>query len=673
LRRPLVVALLAGLWLLASGPAAGAHALLRGSEPASGATLDRAPQAVVVTFTEPPDPRLSRLQVLDTQGRQASTGKVVPVPGEPHQLRVALAPGLPDGTYTVSWRTLSRTDGHVAAGAFAFGVGVQPGAVTAPQTGAVPATAPPNPLGVVGRWAFYCGLIVLVGAAATGLLVFGRRLPERSRPLLGAGLGLAAAGLAAVTLAKRADVDASFGELFATGTGQGLLREAAALAVTAVAVALLAARPRSPGRLALAGAAAAATMVAHVTTGHANGESSLRWLNLLMQSVHVVAVGVWIGGLVWLLAGVRGQERPGQVAAVKRFSVMAGLALAVVSVTGLARALGETGSWGRLLGTSFGRTLDLKVLLFLGLVALGAVNRRRIVPALASGAAQLGALRRTVRAEVGLAALVLLTTGLLAGLPPARSVVTAPKPAAPAEVRVSGNDYATSVLVDLVVAPGTAGPNRFRARVVDYDTREPFPARRVQLRFQLPSRPDLGASTLELARGSDDNWTGQGSPLSIDGRWSITTLVQGAGTAVTVPLELETRRPDLATATSQQVQVSRIPGQPTIYTFTIAGGRTIQSYIDPGKPGTNQVHATFFDPQGNEQPQASVRVTAAPASDAGSPRRASPAPDLKLLRLGPGHFAAQGRLGPGRWTFDISATARDGAQATARYEQVIEQ
>jgi len=669
LRRPVLVALLAGLlgglWLLATGPAAGAHALLRSSEPASGASLDRAPQAVVVTFTEPLDPRLSRVQVLDTAGRSVAAGNAVPVPGQPSRLQVPLASGLPKGTYTVSWRTLSRTDGHVAAGAFAFGVGVQPGAAAAPRTGAVRATAPPNPLGVAGRWAFYCGLVLLVGGAATGLVVFGRRLPDRPRPLLGAGLGLAVAGLAAMTLATRADVDASLGELFASGTGHGLLRQAAALGVTVAAVALLAARPSSAGRLALAGAAAAGTMVVHVTTGHANGESPFRWLNLLLQSVHVVAVGVWVGGLVWLLAGVRGQDQAGKAAAVRRFSSMAGLALAAVATTGLARALSETRSWGRLLSTSFGRTLDIKVLLFLGLVALGALNRRRVVPALVGGADKLGTLRRNVRAEVVLAALVLLTTGLLAGLPPAKSVATAAKPATPANVQVSGNDYATSVLVDLVVAPGTAGPNTFRARVVDYDTKAPFPARRVELRFRLPSRPDLGGSTLELTKERDGVWTGQGVPISIDGRWSITTLVQGGGTAVTVPLELQTRQPDVATATTQQVRVSQIPGQPTVYTITIAGDRTIQTYIDPGKPGTNQVHATFFDAKGNEQPQTSVRVTATPAS--------GPAPVLRLLRLGPGHFAAQGRLGPGRWTFDIGATARDGVAATARFEQVIQQ
>jgi copper transport protein len=662
LRRLALLALLAGLWLVATGPAAGAHAQLRSSDPASGATLDRAPQAVVLTFTEAPDPRLSSVHVLDTSGKQVEAGPAVPVPGKPLELRVPLG-SLPTGTYTVAWRTLSKADGHVVGGAFAFGVGVQPGTVAAPKAGTAPNSPPANPVGVAGRWAFYWGLALLVGAAAAGLVVFGGRLPGRARPLLAAGVALAVVGLAAMAAAERADVGAPLGELFASSAGRGLAREAAALAATAAAVALLAARPRSSWRIALAGAVAAGAMAVHVTTGHAAGESSVRGLNLAVQTLHLVAVGVWIGGLVWLLAGLGGDDRPGQVAAVKRFSGMAGVALAVVAATGLARAWQETGSWGRLLSTAFGRTLDVKVLLAGVLVALGALNRRRVVPALVGGADRLGALRRNVRAEVGVATLVLLATGLLTSLPPAVSVPVAARPVRPASVEVRGNDYGTTVLVDLTVAPGTAGPNSFRAKVVDYDTKAPFPARRVQLQFALPARPEVGASTLELAKGSDGVWTGQGSPLSIDGRWAVTTLVQGAGTAVTVPLELVTRQPDLATPTTQQVRVSQVPGQPALYTFAIGAGRTLQAYVDPGKPGINQIHATFFDAKGNELPQARVAIRARPAS--GAP------PALKVLRFTPGHYIAQGRLGAGPMTFDINATARDGTAEAARFEQAI--
>jgi copper transport protein len=693
MRRPVVVAVLAGLWLLATGGTANAHALLRDSEPASGASLDRAPQAVSITLSEPPDPRLSSIRVLDQSGRPVAAGTAGPVPGRPLQLRVALRGGLSDGVYGVVWRVLSRTDGHVTTGSFSFGIGVDPGAVPTAPSNAVASSPAPSPLSVAGRWLLYWGLALLVGAAATGLMVFGGALPGRPLPLLLGALGLALAGLAAMGLAEWLTLDASLGSLARSSVGKGLVRQTATLAVAGLALAAFAARPRARWSLAVVGLAGAGAMLAHVSTGHAMAESSLRWFNLLTQWVHVVAVGIWVGGLVWLLIGIRagappiaggapsanppfadeqpdGSEggavatgllqeaaQPRQVGAVKRFSVMAGWTVLVIGVTGTLRALDEVGGWGRLLDTSFGQVLDVKVLLFLALLAIGALNRWRIVPALAAGLGRLSALRRNVRAELGLAALVLVATGLLIELPPGGTRPV--RPATPPQVEATGNDYATTIRVKLVATPGTPGPNRFRATVTDYDSGDPFPARRVRLSFSLPSRPDLGESTVDLARGGDGAWSGQGGALVALGRWDVTVLVQGAGIgAVTVPLELETRAPP------QKVEVSQVPGQPTVYTITLAAGATLQSYADPGRAGRNQVHFTFFGADGNEHPVSKAEATARPPS--------GPEVRLRLLRLGPGHFAANTDLTPGRWVFAIDAELHGETGASARFKQVIE-
>ena len=148
-----LVALLAGLWLVAAGMPAGAHALLRESDPAAGSSLDQAPSRVLLTFTERPEPGLSSIRVLDSGGRQVERGQAAPVPGESLDLAVGLG-DLADGTYTVSWRVVSRDDGHVTAGSFAFGVGVPAPAATPSSTRAPagrtrpdtarPKTAPPT-------------------------------------------------------------------------------------------------------------------------------------------------------------------------------------------------------------------------------------------------------------------------------------------------------------------------------------------------------------------------------------------------------------------------------------------------------------------------------------------------------------------------------------------------
>jgi len=543
-RRWVAPLLLAGLWLLATGPAAAAHGSLRASEPAGGASLQRAPHAVTLGFSEAPDATLSSIRVLDAGGRAVAGGRPERVPGRPLELRLPLH-GLRDGTYTVSWRTISAVDGHPTAGTFAFGVGVGGPVLPAAQAvAAVRATPPPAPLAVAGRWAYYWGLTLLLGAAAAGLLVFDRRLPGRPGPLLGLAVVAAAAGLAAMVVVARADADVSFGRLLGSTTGVWLAWRAVMLAAAAgAAVGLLLAGPGKARPLVVLGLAAAGGMLVHALAGHAAGPSSLRLLNLAAQWTHLLAVGVWIGGLAWLLAGLRGRARADQRAVAVRFSKLAGASLAVVVVTGLARSVDELGGWRALLGSGFGRALGVKLALFSGLLLLGAVNRYRLVPALQVTARRraTGRLRRSVRGELWLAAGVLLAAALLSELPPgATSMAAAARPPAQRQLlRATGTDYATSVRVTLTVSPGAAGPNSFAAAVSDFDTGDPLPAERVELTGTPMAKPDLASARLKLVKGADGSWQGKGPLLSIGGHWTLVTIVEAAGGGVTVPLELD--------------------------------------------------------------------------------------------------------------------------------------
>jgi copper transport protein len=551
---------LAGLWLLATGPAAAAHGALRSSDPAGGSSLDRAPSAVTLRFTERPDPGLSTVRVLDSSGRVVAGGPARPVPGRPAELRLPLA-GLPAGGYTVSWRIVSAVDGHRTDGVFGFGVGpaAAPRLPAARAVAGVRTDPAPAPLAVAGRWAWYWGLALLAGAAATGLLVFGGRLPGRPALLLGLALAAAAAGLAAMTVAARADTAVPIGDLLASTTGHWLLWRAATLAAAGGAAwwvtrraakppateGTLPARPGTSGALVALGVAAGAGMLVHALAGHAAGPSSLRLLNLLAQWAHLLAVGVWIGGLAWLLAALwsRGAVWSTREVVV-RYSRLAGISLAVVVLTGVARTVDELGGWGRLADSGFGRALDLKLVLFAGLVALGALSRYRIVPLFRAGARRRATarLRRSVGAELGLAAAVLAAAALLSQLAPgvpSGSGTARPGPSAPPVLRATGSDWATTVKVSLTVTPGAAGPNRFTAVVADFDTGGALPVDRVELAGTPLSHPDLGTARLELTEAPDGRWLGQGRLLSLAGRWNLTTTIQQAGGGVVVPLAVD--------------------------------------------------------------------------------------------------------------------------------------
>jgi nitrogen fixation protein FixH len=249
---------------------------------------------------------------------------------------------------------------------------------------------------------------------------------------------------------------------------------------------------------------------------------------------------------------------------------------------------------------------------------------------------------------------------VLSELPPGSYVAAAAanRPRPTPAVTVSGHDFATTVRVTLTVTPGSAGPNLFEAHVVDFDTGKPVQATSVSLDLSLPSRPDVGASRLDLEPQAGGVWSAKGTNLSIDGRWNVVVTVQEAAAAVQIPLQVQTRLPP------EQITVSGQAGQPTLYTIALPGGGSLQTYVDPGtKSGPNTVHFTFFQATGNEQPIASA--TATETAPNGSQT------NLKLIRFDKGHFAANVTLTDGKWTFRIEGTAPDGSAVSGYFIQQI--
>jgi copper transport protein len=701
LRAAVLAAVLAliGVGVLASP--ADAHALLKRSYPAAGASLPRAPHVMLLFFTEAPEPSLSTVALLDSSGQTVpGVGKPTVAAGNTEELRAAL-PRLADGVYTVNWRTVSKVDGHVTGGSFAFGIGVQApsGASAARSANSSSAGSAPSPAAVAGLWLLYWGLALLVAAGATGALVFGWRLPAGAPLVIAAGWLCAAVGVLVMILAEETAAGVPLTELFGAATGRSLLAQAAAVAVCGVA-ALFAARRPAGARLALLGVAAAGAMFVHARAGHAETQSSVRLLNVADQWLHMLAAGVWAGGLVWLLLGFRNLARAERVSVVRRFSQLAFAAVAVLAVTGVLRAVPEVGSLSALVSTSFGVTLLIKTGIFVVLMAIAWRNRYRLVPRVAgpappvpgglspvmggapadppgqsetatetrltgasappaggAGAGAAGSLRRSVRSEVVLAAVVLVVAAVLSGLPPASFVQAAGQQAAPASVTVTGSDFATTVRARLTASPGTVGANVFQVQLRRYDSGRPFPARGVRLEFSLPANPNV-ASSLGLSHRAGGTWTGHGTNLSIDGQWDIDVVVQEAATAVDIPLRLRTRLPP------EQITVSRAPGQPDLYTIKLGGGLSLQTYLDSAKAGPSTVHFTFFRASGQEEPITSARAMAITPAGAYQP--------LKLIRFSRGHFASNVRLTAGRWTFSVNAVPARVQPLSGYFSQAIQ-
>ncbi|MGZ8582601.1 MAG: copper resistance CopC/CopD family protein [Actinomycetota bacterium] len=648
--------------LVTLATSASAHAGLEASDPAAGELLASAPASVMMSFTEPPDPDLSSVTVIGASGAEIDTG-ALERGSAPRSLEVALPDGLGEGVYTVSWRVVSTADGHLTAGAFAFGVGATSDEVAAAPE-AAPSTPSPSPLAVAGKVLLYAGLALAAGAAATGLVAFAGTGPARRLllPLAGAS---AFVGAVAMTLAEADVVGASVGDLLSSAAGRSYVWLLGTTAVTLVA-SLVASRSPSRSPLAALGLAAAAAMLVRATSGHAAALAP-SWPAELAQWVHFVAIGIWIGGLPPLLLLVRERRAaaaPAPVAEVARYSRMAGWSLLVVVLTGVTRTVGEAGGIGdvraMVTDTSYGTTLIVKVALALLLIGLGAFNRRRSIPRLERDGTLL---RQVVAIELVAALGVFGLTGVLTSLNPDPAAHMPAGPATPS-VSASGADFATTTRVTFTATPGTAGPNTFEARIVDYDEGTPVEADEVTVLMAAIGRPEIEPATLPLEPGDDAHdgapsvWTGAGTQLSLAGAWDLVVQVRSGARTTEVPLVLITRAPPTTSVVAQGSE-----DLPDIETFTLSTGEQLQMYLDPGDAGTNEFHVTAFDPAGKELPLSGLVVVATGPD--------GQAETLDVTRLTPGHFAAPVEVEVGTWRFDVVATTVGGTVLQVNREQGI--
>jgi copper transport protein len=627
-----------------------AHALPQSAVPPEGSEVQAAPRFVEITFGETPDPRLSSITVVNSSGVSVVAGPTVAVPGHPIELEVPLKP-IGAGVYTVTWKTVSEVDGHLATGAYAFGVGVSAASANAHAARSI-VSPPPSVLAVVSRWLLFIGLMGVVGVASTCLLAL-RDIPRVATRVLIALWVVATLGVAGVIESQREAAAVTWAAVFSTSLGSIDVERAAALVVTAFGVLLALVRgaaARSIG-VALAGIGAAASMWVDVAASHA-GAQAPEAVNLIVQWAHIVAGGIWIGGLGMLILAIRGQPSEVKGQSVRRFSTIAGFAIVVVGLTGTVRAIIEIGSVGQLFGTAFGVLVLVKSVLFLMLAALGAVNRFGNVPRASS---VLRGLRRVASTEIVVGTAVVLVAATLVNVAPPVASAAAASSAQSTQLVVNGSDFATTVKVRLAVAPGAAGFNKFTLRVTNYDTGAAVQASSAQLEFTQPLRPQLGQSTLKLKRVSDGTFAARGGNLAIAGIWEVVVIIENADHSTEVHLQLTTLTP------APIVTATRFKGLPTLYSIELQNGGIAQVYIDPDRVGADEFHLTFFT-NANETSEIHIASVTIGMTAAGSTPTI-----LVSRRLDPiGHFVADANVPVGATRYDIIATTQTGA-AIATY------
>jgi len=484
----------------ALAPAAWAHAELESSDPAAGASVATAPAKVVLKFSEAVDVDAGSIRVFDEAGKRVAEGAAaVHAPGDRAQVLLPVPP-LKDGTYVVTWRVVSD-DSHPVHGAFTFRIGPGTAVPNAAAADLVHTTGGSKAVGAVYavvRFLVFASLLVLVGGTVfvAALWPAGWRHPRTMRLLwaalvvalvgtflgvllqgpYGAGLGLADAFKLSVV---RPVLRTRFGRVW--------MARAVLLAVFAELLDLFRRRPRGPLFVGLSTAVGLAVLATPGLSAHAAVGD---WVPLALpvDTIHLAAAALWLGGLAMLLVSVLPAD-PDNTETVDRFSRMALWCVVVLVATGSFQTWRQVRSLDAFTSTTYGRTLLVKLALFAGLVVLAAFSlaavRRRA----------LGSLRRTVLAEAAVAAGVLAATALLVNAVPARTALATP---------VTKELVAGKAVVDVTIDPAKAGPAAVHVYTLS-QTGEELPVGNVAVR--------LGSLDVPVARAGPAHFVAYGFTL----------------------------------------------------------------------------------------------------------------------------------------------------------------
>jgi copper transport protein len=545
---------LAALACLVVPALAGAHATLEASTPQRGAVVARSPSTVTFRYDEPVEGNFGAIRVFDAHGDRVDQGDAFHPGGVGSRLAIHLKPRLPDGTYTATYRVISA-DSHIVSSGIVFSVG-HAGAtgesveqlLSASQTGRVTST-----VFTLTRALQYAALALVGGALAFLVLCWsGARGPDeastraagaalvgRLRPLV---LGASVVGLisacAAIVLegAEAAGVsgwsalnEGTVREVLGTRFGTSWALAAGCWLAVLLLVAILG--RRWPARVGPALLPIGYLVLLPALSGHGSTQSPVGVL-FPANVLHVVAMTAWLGGLVALLVAVPAATRrlesadrtPLLAGVLTRFSTVALVAVAVLLVSGLIQAFFEIRHLDLIFTTAFGRAVFIKLVLLLGLIALGAVNRRRTVPRLEAAArarqtpGSAGVvLRRTLRGEVALIAAVLVVTGALAGYAPATMASSGPFSAT---TRIGPQE------LQLTVDPARVGANEVHLYLIDPKTGAQLDsAKEVDVAASMAAN-GIGKISQEGTKAGPGHYVVPALALGMTGTWQLTVTVR---------------------------------------------------------------------------------------------------------------------------------------------------
>ncbi|MEP7293694.1 MAG: CopD family protein, partial [Chloroflexota bacterium] len=254
------------------------------------------------------------------------------------------------------------------------------------------------------------------------------------------------------------------------------------------------------------------------------------WFAVIADWLHTLAVGFWAGGVAALALVVPvalhpytgDARRQALLAALRRFSRLAGAGLVVVIATGVYSALNWLTTPADL-GSSYGIALIVKLVLVALLVGVGAAHHAALNPARyqrwEAVIARVNHFIPTLRLEALLVLAVLVAVGLLSATPipkPQLVAQSAPPPSATQE--------ADGYTITTTITPGGPGVNTYDVQIEQGGA--PVEGLAVTLRMVEPGR-DLRSEWHSLESIGSGLYASVGDEISRPGEWWTLLQIEG--------------------------------------------------------------------------------------------------------------------------------------------------
>lgn len=553
-----------------------AHAKLIRADPAPGSGVGSAPSQVQLWFDEPPELGFSEVQVLNQQKQRVDAGTLQIAPDDGLSV-IAPLKGVTDGTYTVVWKILSQTDGHITRGVFAFNVGNVAGPATAPVDLSETPTYEANPTALVIRWLSLLALLALVGAFFFRPFLLDRSLKavdanNTTQRIAETGwLGFTALafilfylgnfvelGLQVQLVADEASFTAFINVLTTTRFGVLWLLRIALISAAAVIVKLVSRRVKIPASDIILLVLGNVALFTRSLLGHSVGITD-SWLPVIADWLHLLGVAFWVGGLFYLAWGIAFIW--GSMDAIKRsrwiawlvpqFSIVAITSTIVIALTGIYNSsvqipaldkvpAGDFSAFQNAFANSYTGALAIKVALFLVMIAFGALNLLFLSPRFRAyiitpekSAKLFSRFRLTLAGEVFLGVGIIFLAGLLTLTPPPRSAATEPAPVVeqnqPRPLLLFGNPT-PELRLELEIGPNAQAPTQIQVRVLDAQGTPITDIQRVILQLMYLDE-DQGLQNVTVEKSGVGVFALNGNYFPLDGMWRVRVTVRRQGQA----------------------------------------------------------------------------------------------------------------------------------------------